>query len=160
VRFRTERETLADAVAWAARSLPARTTVPVLAGLLLEISGQKLSVSGFDYEVSAQVDVDVDPSESGRVLVPGRLLADITRSLPAQPVEFATEGSRVTVTCGTSSFALPTMPVDEYPTLPELPEAAGTLQRRLCRCGHIRGGCRGSRRRLAIADGCADRDRR
>jgi DNA polymerase-3 subunit beta len=127
VRFRTERDTLADAVAWAARSLPARPTVPVLAGLLLEISGQQLSVSGFDYEVSAQVDVDVEPAEAGRVLVPGRLLADITRSLPAQPVEVATEGSRVTVSCGTTSFALPTMPVDEYPTLPDLPEAAGTL---------------------------------
>jgi len=127
VRFRTERDTLADAVAWAARSLPARPTVPVLAGLLLESQGQQLSVSGFDYEVSAQVDVEVESAESGRVLVPGRLLADITRSLPAQPVEVATEGSRVTVSCGTTSFALPTMPVDEYPTLPELPEAAGTM---------------------------------
>jgi DNA polymerase-3 subunit beta len=127
VRFRTERDTLADAVAWSARSLPARPTVPVLAGLLLEMSGSRLSISGFDYEVSAQVDLDVDASESGRVLVPGRLLADITRSLPAQPVEVATEGSRVTVTCGTSSFALPSMPVDEYPTLPDLPAEAGTL---------------------------------
>jgi DNA polymerase-3 subunit beta len=61
------------------------------------------------------------------VLVPGRLLADITRSLPAQPVEVATDGSRVIVTCGSATFALPTMPVDDYPTLPELPEAAGTL---------------------------------
>jgi DNA polymerase-3 subunit beta len=127
VKFRTERDTFADAVAWAARSLPPRPAVPVLAGLLLDVSAQRLSVSGFDYEVSAQVELDVDTAESGRVLVPGRLLADITRSLPAQPVDVATDGSRVTVVCGSSTFALPTMPVDEYPTLPELPDSAGTL---------------------------------
>jgi DNA polymerase-3 subunit beta len=127
VKFRTERDAFADAVAWAARSLPPRPAVPVLAGLLLDVSAQRLSVSGFDYEVSAQVELNVDTTEGGRVLVPGRLLADITRSLPAQPVDVATDGARVTVTCGSSTFTLPTMPVDEYPTLPELPAAAGTL---------------------------------
>ena len=84
MKFRVAREVLADAVAWTARSLPPRPSVPVLAGILLEVDGSQLSVSGFDYEVSARAEVDVQASESGRVLVPGRLLAEITRALPPQ----------------------------------------------------------------------------
>ena len=55
MRFRVERDVLAEAVAWTARSLPARPPVPVLAGLLLEAGPDGLSLSGFDYEVSARV---------------------------------------------------------------------------------------------------------
>ena len=92
MKFRVAREVLADAVAWTARSLPPRPSVPVLAGILLEADGSQLSVSGFDYEVSARAEIDVQTSESGRVLVPGRLLAEITRALPPHPVDITAEG--------------------------------------------------------------------
>ena len=87
MELRVERDALADAVVWTARSLPARPPMQVLLGLLLETTEAGLSVSGFDYEVSSQISVNVTTSEPGRVLVPGRLLADIVRSLPAQPVD-------------------------------------------------------------------------
>jgi DNA polymerase-3 subunit beta len=128
MKFRVEREALADAVAWTAKSLPARPTVPVLAGVLLEVDNHRLTVSGFDYEVSGQVGLDVEAQTAGRVLVSGRLLAEITRSLPAHPVEFAVEGTRAEITCGTARFTLPTMPVEDYPTLPAMPEVAGSIQ--------------------------------
>ena len=60
MKFRAERDAFADAVAWTARSLPTRPTVPVLAGLLLEVREHVLTVSGFDYEVSARVALDVE----------------------------------------------------------------------------------------------------
>jgi DNA polymerase III subunit beta len=128
MKIRVERDALADAVAWAARILPQKTQLPVLSGLRLEAEASgALRLSGFDYEVSAQADIDVSVAEAGAVLVPGRLLADITRSLPGQPVELATEGSRVQVACGSSRFTLPTLPLDEYPSLPAMPEVAGTI---------------------------------
>lgn len=128
MKIRIERDPLADAVAWAARILPQKSQLPVLSGLRLdaETSGA-LRLSGFDYEVSAEAELDVMVAEAGSVLVPGRLLADITRSLPGQPVEIATEGSRVQVSCGSARFTLPTLPLDEYPSLPEMPAVAGTL---------------------------------
>ena len=52
MKFRVEREILAEAVAWTARSLPSRPPVPVLAGILLDVSGESLRLSAFDYEVS------------------------------------------------------------------------------------------------------------
>jgi DNA polymerase-3 subunit beta len=127
VKFRVERDVLAEAVAWAARSLPARPPVPVLAGLLLEAKDDRLSLSGFDYEVSARVAVEADVEEEGSVLVSGRLLADISRSLPNRPVEISTDGVRAVLVCGSSRFTLHTMPVDEYPALPQMPTASGSV---------------------------------
>ncbi|GHF43198.1 DNA polymerase III subunit beta [Streptomyces mashuensis] len=127
MKIRVERDVLAEAVAWAARSLPARPPVPVLAGLLLKAEDGTLSLSGFDYEVSARVSVEADVEEDGTVLVSGRLLADICRSLPNRPVEISTDGVRVTVVCGSSRFTLHTLPVEEYPALPQMPTTTGTV---------------------------------
>jgi DNA polymerase-3 subunit beta len=126
MKFRVAREVLAEAVAWTARSLPPRPSVPVLAGILLEVDGNQLSVSGFDYEVSARSEVDVQATESGRTLVPGRLLAEITRALPPHPVDVVAEGARLAINCGNAKFSLPTLPVEDYPSLPSLPSSAGT----------------------------------
>ncbi|MEV0190328.1 DNA polymerase III subunit beta [Kitasatospora purpeofusca] len=127
MKFRVERDVLAEAVAWAARSLPARPPVPVLAGLLLTAQDGSLALSGFDYEVSARVGLEADIEEPGTVLVSGRLLNDISRNLPNRPVEISTDGQRVSVVCGSSRFTLPTLPVDEYPALPAMPTATGTV---------------------------------
>jgi DNA polymerase-3 subunit beta len=128
VKFRVERDVLADAVAWAARSLPVRPSAPVLAGLLIETTDDGLMLSTFDYETSARATVPADVSDEGRALVSGRLLADICRSLPAKPVEMTIEGAKVSLTCGSARFSLQTMPVDEYPALPDMPQATGTVR--------------------------------
>jgi DNA polymerase III subunit beta len=128
VKFRVERDVLADAVAWAARSLPVRPSVPVLAGLLIEAAGDGLQLSTFDYETSARATLSADVSEEGKALVSGRLLSDICRSLPAKPVEMSIDGTRVQLTCGSARFSLQTLPVEEYPTLPPMPTASGTVQ--------------------------------
>ena len=127
MKFRVEREGLADAVTWAARSLSTRPTMPVLAGLLLSVSGDVLVISGFDLEASTEVDLAVTASTDGQALVSGRLLADITKALPPHPVDVAVEGSRLTIACGSARFTLPTMPVEDYPRLPTMPTTAGTV---------------------------------
>jgi DNA polymerase-3 subunit beta len=127
VKFRVERDALADAVTWAARSLASRPTLPVLAGLMLRVDGDQLSVSGFDLEASTEVDLEVTAGAPGQALVSGRLLADITKALPPHPVDVMVDGSRLTITCGSAKFSLPTMPVDDYPKLPTMPTTAGTV---------------------------------
>ena len=141
MKFRVERDVLADAVAWTARALPIRPSAPVLAGLLIEAGslsdeggdgggsdqGEGLRLSTFDYETSARATLNADISEEGRALVSGRLLADICRSLPNKPVDFAIDGPKVTLTCGSARFSLQTMPVEDYPTLPQMPETRGTV---------------------------------
>ena len=127
MKFRVERDALADAVTWAARSLSTRPTMPVLAGLLLTIEGEQLTVSGFDLEASTEVDLDVSAGEDGQALVSGRLLADITKALPPHPVDVTLDGTRLSIVCGAARFTLPTMPVEDYPRLPSMPTTAGTV---------------------------------
>lgn len=128
MKFRVEREVLADAVSWVARGLPARPPAPVLAGVLIEADAEgSITLSAYDYELSAKVTVPADVEEAGSVLVLGKLLAEISRNLPAKPVDVATDGAKVQVTCGSSRFALPPMPVGDYPTLPTSPEPTGTV---------------------------------
>jgi DNA polymerase III subunit beta len=127
LKFRLVRDDFADAVAWVARTLPTRPTVPVLAGVLLTGSDDGLTISGFDYEVSAEVRLAAEIASPGTVLVSGRLLSDITRALPNKPVDVQVEGTRVSLTCGSARFSLPTMAVEDYPTLPTLPEETGAL---------------------------------
>lgn len=130
MKFRVDRDQFADAVAWAGRTVPARPALPMLSGLRLE--GQdgaepRISIASYDYEVSGRVEVVADISEPGVALVNGRLLVDIAKSLPAQPVDVETEGTRLRVRCGRSSFELPTLPVEEYPPLPAMPTPNGSV---------------------------------
>lgn len=127
MHIRVERDTLAHAVAWAARTLPTRPSMPVLSGVLLVAEKDLLTLSSFDYEISARVQCNVDVLTAGRTLVSGRLLADIAKSLPAEPVNLKIEGNRMLVECGRSSFTLPTLPVEDYPSLPDMPDTAGNV---------------------------------
>jgi DNA polymerase-3 subunit beta len=130
MRFRLDRDVLADAVTWVARGLPHRPPSPVLAGLHLTASsdeGGSLALAAFDYEVSAKVSVAAEVAEPGEVLVHGRLLSDIARALPAKPVDIEVNGPKAVITCGSATFTLPSMPIEDYPALPAMPPVAGTI---------------------------------
>lgn len=126
MKFRVSREVLAEAVAWAARILPSRPAAPVLSGLLLT-AGEELTLSAFDYDVSARATIDADIDEPGSVLIPGKLLAEISRSLPGDSVQVTTEGAEAVLTSGSAEFALVTMPVEDFPTLPAMPPVVGHI---------------------------------
>jgi DNA polymerase-3 subunit beta len=127
LKFQVNKDVLSDAVSFAVRLLPQRTTLPILGGILIEADANALRLSVFDYEVSAQAEIVAKVETSGRVLVSGRLLSEIASKLPNAPVEFSTDGSKVVVSCGSTKFSLLTMPVEEYPTLPEIPAISGTI---------------------------------
>ena len=127
MKLRIERDVLAEAVAWTARSLPTRPSQPVLAGLVLTATGDSLILSAYDHEVSARAEVDAAVETEGTVVVSGRLLSDITRNLSAAPVTLELNGTRVEVTCGRASFTVPTMSISEYPVLPPMPSTTGSM---------------------------------
>uniref|UniRef100_UPI002F910483 DNA polymerase III subunit beta n=1 Tax=Kitasatospora indigofera TaxID=67307 RepID=UPI002F910483 len=120
---------LADAVAHVARALPARPPVPVLAGILLATGERGLTLSAFDYEVAATTSTGAEIADDGTALVSGRLLTDIAKTLPkGGEVDIELSGARLLVTCGTAKFTLPTLPVEEYPALPPVPDTVLSVQ--------------------------------
>lgn len=127
MKFQVNRDVFSEAVSFAVKLLPQRTTLPILSGVLIETTDAGLTLSSFDYEVSTQTSIAADVEEPGRILVSGRLLADIASRLPSAPVQFSTDGSRVSVVCGSAKFNLLSMPVEEYPTLPQISASSGLL---------------------------------
>ncbi|MBX6390843.1 MAG: DNA polymerase III subunit beta [Frankia sp.] len=130
MRFRVERDEFTEAVAWAARTLPTRAaaTQQVLSGLLLDATGPRLRVAAFDYEVAAQATVEATITDEGQALVPGRMLAEITKALPAAPIDVSTDGASLVLACGNARFTLRTWSVSEYPSLPPLPPVTGHIE--------------------------------
>ena len=126
MKFVVERDSLVDAVNWVSKSISNRPITAALLGIVIDATGE-IVLSGSDLETAAKAKFKAEISQKGKVLVPGKLLADISRSLPAKPITFTLEGSRVLVSAGSAKFTLPTLPLVEYPTLPELPSASGSL---------------------------------
>ncbi|NEG55616.1 DNA polymerase III subunit beta [Bifidobacterium platyrrhinorum] len=118
---------LADAVAWTSRVIDARPSNPILAGVKLEAADGTLQLSAFNYEISARHHIEAGVDESGSVLVLGKLLADITKSLPAEKTTLVTDESTMTITSGKSTFTLQLMPEAEYPDLPGIPAKLGQV---------------------------------
>ena len=127
MKFQVNRDVLSEAVSFAVKMLPARTTLPILSGVLIEATSEGLIFSSFDYEVSTQTKVAATVETPGRVLVSGRLLAEIANRLPNAPVTFESVESRIQVSCGSANFTLLSMPVEEYPTIPQVEGETGVL---------------------------------
>tara|TARA_R110000868_G_scaffold199758_2_gene446510 strand:- start:57438 stop:58664 length:1227 start_codon:yes stop_codon:yes gene_type:complete len=127
VKFHVNRDVLSEAVSFAVKLLPQRTTQPILSGVLLEAGDGVLVLSSFDYEVSSRTEIPAEVDEPGVALVSGRLLADIASRLPNAPVNFSYDDGRIAVSCGSAKFTLLSMPVEEYPSLPQIDDRTGVL---------------------------------
>jgi len=127
VKFTVEQHVLADAVNWVSRSLSNRPIMTALLGIVINVENNEVFLSGSDLETSSKVHFIADVAQTGQVLVPGKLLAEISRSLPNKSVTVQLDGSRVLVTSGTAKFTLPTLSLNDYPNLPELPETTGVI---------------------------------
>lgn len=127
MKFQANRDVFSEAVSFAVKLLPQRTTLPILSGVLIETTENGLQLSSFDYEVSAQTEIAAEVEEPGRVLVSGRLLAEIAAKLPNAPVRFSTEDTKIVVKAGSANFTLLSMPVEEYPSIPEVSGESGLV---------------------------------
>ena len=127
MKFIVEQSALADCVNWVSRSLSTRPIKTELLGIVIDATGSNVELSGSDLETSSKANFPAQIVEAGKVLVPGKLLVEITRSLPNKPITITLDGTRVLVTSGSAKFTLPTLSINEYPNLPELPESTGVI---------------------------------
>jgi DNA polymerase-3 subunit beta len=118
VKFRCEREVLAEALATAGRAATGRTgSLPVLSGLRLELIGDQLTVTGTDLDLTIQLSLTVGGEADGGVVLPARLVSDIVRSLGAGKVEVSVEQDDVSISGGRSQFSVRPLSIDDYPKL-------------------------------------------
>ena len=118
VKFRCEREALAEALSTAGRAATGRTgALPVLSGLRLELVGDRLSITGTDLDLTIQLALAVGGDVDGGVVLPARLAADIVRSMGAGKVEVEVDGDEVNISGGRSQFSVRPLSFDDYPKL-------------------------------------------
>jgi DNA polymerase III subunit beta len=128
VKFRCERDVLADALATAGRAATGRTgSLPVLSGVRIDLHGDQLRVTGTDLELTIQVDVTVSGDADGATVLPARLAADIVRSLEAGAVLVEVDQDDARISAGRSQFAVRPLSIDDFPRLPDAAGDAVTL---------------------------------
>ena len=121
MRFTITREKLQEGLTAVAASIPAKTTLPVLANILLETTEKGIRLSGTDLDIAVSTEVAADVETAGAITVPAKKLSEIARELPPSPVRIATSGEqRVTLDCGRSHFRLLGLPRDEFPSFPNI----------------------------------------
>ena len=127
MKFTVEQSTLTDGVNWVSRSLSTRPIKTELLGIVIDATDNEVFLSASDLETASKSHFPAEVKQPGKVLVSGKLLGEISRSLPNKPITFVLDGTRVVVTSGSAKFTLPTLSVDEYPNLPKLPDSTGTV---------------------------------
>ncbi|WKD58441.1 DNA polymerase III subunit beta [Corynebacterium caspium] len=128
VSFRVSKDDLGDAVAWVASNLPSKPVQPVLRAIVVNVNEEGLELRGFDSELSTRVIIPAEVNTHGTFAVAGKLLADITKTLPNKQVDFSTDSTKVYLRCGSARFELPLVPLDDYPKVPTIPETTGTIE--------------------------------
>ena len=119
MRFTISREKLQEGLTAVAATVPAKTTLPVLANILIETTDKGIRLSGTDLDIAVSTEVSADVDAQGAITIPAKKLAEIARELPPSPVKMAAAGEqRVTLDCGRSHFKILGLPKDEFPSFP------------------------------------------
>lgn len=124
MKFRADRTEFAEAATWVLRTVGARATLPALSGVKLEVEGDRLTLSSTDLEIASELSIPVSAERDGVALVPGRLLGDVVRSLPAAGIAAEVDQDRLHLSCGRARFDLRLMPAEDFPPLPRPAEDA------------------------------------
>ncbi len=125
MRIRAERDELADVLARAGRAVGTRSPLPILQGILCEVEGGRLTVTGTDNEVTVRTYLDVEVTEEGRTVIPAKLAAEAVHKLPLGAVTLAANDGEVEITGGGPRFKLREMVVDDYPKITDTPVENG-----------------------------------
>ncbi|MEO8575056.1 MAG: DNA polymerase III subunit beta [Gemmatimonadales bacterium] len=121
MRLTISREKLQEGLNAVAASIPGKTTLPVLANILVETTDRGIKLSGTDLDIAVSTEVAADVETPGAVTIPAKKLTEIARELPPAPVRIAAIGEqRITLECGRSKFKLLGLPRDEFPTFPSV----------------------------------------
>ena len=128
MKLRVEHDVFADAVSWVARTIPSRPSLPVLAGMKIEADKDGVvALSSFDPDISSHAVITSAVDVPGTTLVHGRLLSDFARALPNKPIDMELKGAKLEVVCGSSHISMQSMPLEDYPSPPPMPEVSGVV---------------------------------
>ncbi len=119
MKFTITRDKLQEGLVAVAASVPSKTTLPVLANLLVEASKDGLKLSGTDLDIAVSTIIPASVDQEGATTLPARKLVEIAKELPNATIRVTSSGEqRVQIECGKSKFKLLGLSRDEFPAFP------------------------------------------
>lgn len=119
MRIRAERDDLVDVLSRAGRAVGARTALPILQGLLIEVSGKSMRVTGTDLDVTVRTELEVEVLAGGTTVAPARLATEAVRKLPPGAVTLQAEGGEIEISGGGPVFRFREFSAADFPKLGE-----------------------------------------
>lgn len=121
MKFSCSNDVILDVFQTTAKASSSKSTIPALEGLLLELTGNNLTITGYNLEIGIRTEIEVAGEENGSAVINARTLCDITRKMPSGIISFdITEGKDAKISCGTVEFAISCSRSDEYPPIPDI----------------------------------------
>jgi DNA polymerase-3 subunit beta len=127
VKFQSNKDVLASAIIFATKLIVGKNSNPLLSGIRIEATSDAVELSSFDHDVSTKTTIAAEVDAPGVVLVSGKMISDIVSRLPHEQVTLSLVDGKLSIASGSAKFSLATMPVADYPNLPELPPTVGTI---------------------------------
>lgn len=129
MKLTTKREDLVSKLSIVSRAVSTRAATQALSGVLLNAEDGRVTLAATDLDLGLETTLDASVESAGSVLLPGRLFAEVARSLPDPSVEIELRAAEhdVEIRSGGSSFHLRVLPVEDFPKLPQ-PEAEPGLR--------------------------------
>ncbi len=128
MKFTVAYDVFTDAVTWVARTIPSRPAIPILAGLKISANEDgQVSLSSRDSDITSHINIFGDIKETGEILVNGKLLSEICRSLPKKEISFIVENKNLKISCGSAKFSIKSMEMADYLEFPVLSKKIGSV---------------------------------
>ena len=120
LKFSISKTELQNAIAIVIKGVSTRSTLPVLSGILLEVTGDALILQTTDLELSIQYTTAALVEEEGKAVVPGKLFSDIVKNLPDAAVHVEADEGNALITCDSSSFSIKALNYEDFPGFPHV----------------------------------------
>lgn len=132
MKFSCQKELLLDAVLTTSKAAAVKTTIPALEGLLLELKGNKLSITGYNLDIGIKTTIDVQGEVDGTTVMSAKLSGDVIRKMPSGMLTIDIENNVAVISCGATEFSLACISADDYPVMPQVnPDKSFTISQKL-----------------------------
>ena len=132
MKFSCNRESILNAVLTTSKAAASKSTISALEGLLLELSGNVLTVTGYNLDIGIKTEVTVSGSEDGAAVINAKMIGDVIRKMPSGEITLTNTGSVAKIESRETSLELLSMNAEDYPDVPSVnPEKSFSLPQKL-----------------------------
>lgn len=133
MKFICNKDTILSVVQTTSKAAAGKSSIQALEGILMELEGNTLTVTGYDLDIGIKTSIEVEGIESGNIVISAKMAVDIIRKMPSGSITFACSGNNLAeITNNMTSFSVSCSSADDYPNVPQVnPDTSFTMPQKL-----------------------------